>query len=108
MVLFCIISIKMFRKIIRFFEKTDWYGIVKELESIIFNTKATRPAKISDPHAYLKNYSLEVIKGIGPKTKTKLESFGINNAYDLINCQSIQGFSESKVNTWKQCALTLD
>lgn len=108
MVLFCIISIKMFRKIIRFFEKTDWYSIIKDFESIIFHTKATGPVKITDPHAYLKNYSLEVIKGIGPKIKMKLENSGINSPYDLINCQSIQGFSESRISTWKQCALALD
>lgn len=98
----------MFRRIIRFFEETDWYQIIKDFESFIFQTKAISPTKRIDPHVYLKNYSLEVIKGIGPKIKMKLENSGIKNPYDLINCKIIQGFSENKINSWKQSALALD
>ncbi|MHA1298273.1 MAG: hypothetical protein ACTSO9_02395 [Candidatus Helarchaeota archaeon] len=97
----------MFRKIVRFWENSSVYSFIKDMEKIFFESRATNEARQEDTYAYLKKYELEVIKGIGPKTKTKLENFGIMNAYDLINCQTIQGISESKINLWKQYALAL-
>ena len=67
----------------------------------------TKPEIKMDPYEILKTYNLELIKGIGPKTKLKLEQYGIKNPYDLIHTEAIQGFSQARVDTWKESALLL-
>ena len=103
---------KMIERIIRFIEDSNIYSLVKDMERVLFQTKryTTQPSAISikvDPHEILKTYSLEMIKGIGPKTKLKLEKFGIKTPYDLIHSQEIQGFSQNRIKSWKEIALNL-
>ncbi len=93
--------IKMFRMILKQAE-----AAIKDFEKIFFPKKPISSVT-TDQHAYLKKYDLEVIKGIGPKTKSKLENLGIKTAYDLIKCRSIQGVSENKISAWKQHAMAL-
>ena len=108
MIIHWLTTIKMLTRIIRYLENNDIYTIIKDFGSIFIQQKTSKPVEVTDPHIYLKNYKLELIKGIGPKTSMKLANCGINNPYDLIKCQSIHGFSASKLNTWKQSALALD
>lgn len=89
----------MLRSIVKYFEES--------IESIFFPKKTKKILNPTDPHEYLKSYELDVIKGIGPKTKIKLVNNGIKNAYDLINCQYVEGFSQNKIENWKNCALSL-
>lgn len=98
----------MMREIIKLIENSNISSIIRDFESIIFYQKSAKPTKTTDPYVYLKDYDLGVIKGIGPKIKMKLKKFGIENLYDLIKCQSIQGFSDSRLGIWKQSALALD
>jgi len=102
----------MIDRIISFIEESNIYSLVKDMERVLFQTKSynKQPTSVSvkvDPHEILKTYSLEMIKGIGPKTRQKLETFGIKTPYDLIHSQEIQGFSQNRIDTWKQFALNL-
>lgn len=102
----------MLDRIINFIEESNIYSLVKDMERVLFQTKrySRQPIIVSakaDPHKILKTYSLEIIKGIGPKTRQKLEKFGIKTPYDLIHSQQIQGFSQNRINNWKQFALKL-
>ncbi|MHA1376795.1 MAG: hypothetical protein ACTSRG_00255 [Candidatus Helarchaeota archaeon] len=97
----------MLRKIIKLWENSDFYLFIKNIETIFFEQMTFKAKNTQDPHEHLKNYNLEIIKGIGPKIKTKLNNFGIRNPYDLIKCQSLQGVSETRLSYWKQCALSL-
>ncbi|NHI93658.1 MAG: hypothetical protein EAX96_14325 [Candidatus Lokiarchaeota archaeon] len=103
----------MIERIISFIEESNVYSLLKDLERVIFQTnKYTKSDNFlvktkADPHEILKTYSLEMIRGIGPKTKLKLEQFGIKNPYDLVHCQEIQGFSQKRIDNWRQIALNL-
>ena len=102
----------MIDRIINFIEESNFYSLVKDMERVLFQTKkyTNQPSRVSvkiDPHEILKTYSLEMIKGIGPKTKLKLERFGIRTPYDLIHTQEIQGFSQKRIENWKEIAINL-
>ena len=105
----------MISRIINFIENSNAYSLVKDFERIFFQArpqqKGEQRISIStrkvDPYEVLKTYNLEMIKGIGPKTRIKLEKFGIKSPYDLINCQQVQGISQTRIETWKQIALSL-
>ena len=104
----------MIEKIITFIENSNVYSLMKDMERVLLQPKPRRtisstlkPAIKMDPYEILKAYNLELIKGIGPKTKLKLEQFGIKSVYDLVYAEAIQGFSKARVDTWKESALLL-
>lgn len=87
---------------------------MKDMERIFFEPtqkkakkSTTKPETNVDPYEILKTYNLELIKGIGPKTKLKLEEFGIKTPYDLIHTNAIKGFSIARLDAWKENALLL-
>jgi len=104
----------MINKIITFIENSNVYSLMKDMERVFFEPRPRRTISLPinskfkmDPYEILKAYNLELVKGIGPKTKTKLAQFGIKTPYDLIYAEAIQGFSKARLDTWKESALLL-
>lgn len=101
-------SIKMINEIIKLVEESPFFAFIRELNDIFFGSQQLTMVQKDLNTFSLKNVSLELIRGIGPKTRMILENNGIKNLNDLLKASNtIPGISVKRVEAWKQAALQL-